>query len=384
MKDDKEPPVILVVDDEPTARMTVEALLMPEGYELHFASSAIEMLEVVNSIKPDVILLDVMMPGMTGFEACRRLKADAKLRHVPIILLTALADVVNLVKGLEAGADEFLSKPVNGSELRARVRSMLRIKQQYDDLQAMVKVREELTHMTVHDLRTPLSTVGLYADLVRRHLLQPEKVESLADTISSQVNRLQGLVNEILIMAKNEGGQLALSQQPVDVCAFLQKVQCDHIASAELKDVSLVVESAENLPTVDLDVALFRRVIDNLLSNAFKFTPTGSRVVVTVAACADSDIPHLKFTVGDEGSGIPLEHRERVFDRFAVVEMKDQDVPQLGLGLAFCKMVVDAHGGNIFVESNEPQGARFVMCMPLNGEAPAAVPAQADPEQMII
>ena len=364
MDEDIKLPVVLVVDDEPTARMTVEALLMVEQYEMHFASSAIEMLQIVGGIKPDVILLDVMMPGMTGFEACSRLKADPKLKHVPIILLTALADVVNLVKGLEAGADEFLSKPVNGSELRARVRSMLRIKQQYDELQAMVQVREELTHMTVHDLRTPLTTVALYADLVRRNQEHPEKVESLADTISLQINRLQGLVNEILIMAKNDGGQLSLNQTPVNVTEFLEKVRCDHIASAELKDVSLVVDTCYGLAPVEIDKALFRRVIDNLLSNAFKFTPTGSCVKIGVKGCYDSEKPHLEFTVCDEGVGIPNEHHERVFDRFAVVEMRDQDVPQLGLGLAFCKMVVDAHGGNIRVENNYPAGARFVMCLP--------------------
>ena len=354
-------PVILVVDDEPTARLTVEALLGAENYQLHFAVNGQELLDRIGIVNPDVILLDVMMPGMTGFEACQRLKAKVAFRHIPVILLTALTDVSSLVKGLEAGADEFLTKPVNGSELRARIRSMLRIKQQYDELQAMIKIREDLTHMTVHDLRTPLTTLTLYADLAKRNINRPDRLIQHLDTIQTQALRLQNLVNEILMMAKIEKGELVLKKQPFSLKEFLRRVEEDHRSAATLKQIDFQVKIPFLLPKVELDENLFRRTVDNLLSNAFKFTPSGSKVVMEASMSLSRSNTGFRLVIADEGTGIPELHRERIFDKFAVVELQDSNISQVGLGLAFCKLVVEAHGGVIYVEDNKPQGARFVI-----------------------
>src|SRR5262249_29049268 len=151
MKQPKYLPRVLIVDDDPLARDTLEAQLYLEGYELLFATNGIDALQRMKELTPDVILLDVMMPQMSGFEVCQYLKQRSEFRHIPIILVTALDGPDELVRGLGAGADEFITKPVNSQELRARVRSMLRIKAQYDDLERTLQLRELLSNMIVHD-----------------------------------------------------------------------------------------------------------------------------------------------------------------------------------------------------------------------------------------
>jgi DNA-binding response OmpR family regulator len=139
-------PHVLIVDDTPSMRDALGALLLPEGYHLAFAASGQEALDRLQELSPDVILLDVMMPGMDGFQVCERLKADERWRHIPTILVTSLDSQEDLVRGLDAGADEFLTKPVTGLELRARVRTMLRIKQQFDEQQAALRPGESGLH----------------------------------------------------------------------------------------------------------------------------------------------------------------------------------------------------------------------------------------------
>jgi CheY-like chemotaxis protein len=157
---------ILVVDDEPSGFDVIEAHLFRERYDLSYASSGIKALNLIDSLEPDVILLDVMMPEMDGIEVCRHIKSDPQWQHIPIIMVTALTSKEDLARSLDAGADDFLTKPISGVELRARVRSMLRIKQQYDALEATLQLREDLSNMIVHDLRNPLTTILMSSSLL--------------------------------------------------------------------------------------------------------------------------------------------------------------------------------------------------------------------------
>ena len=162
---------ILIVDDEASARATLEALLLVEGYNFIFAENADKAIISLEKTLPDIILLDMMMPEMDGMELCHVIKRNKKWQHIPIILVTALDSKEDLKRGIQAGADDFLSKPVSGIELRARVKSMLRIKAQYDQLQKMMMLREELANMVVHDMRSPLCTIIGYSDFLRKNLV---------------------------------------------------------------------------------------------------------------------------------------------------------------------------------------------------------------------
>ncbi|MAU00043.1 MAG: hybrid sensor histidine kinase/response regulator [Anaerolineaceae bacterium] len=356
-------PQILIVDDESYARQTIEMLLLKESYELFFAEDAHEALAQLDDEIPDVILSDVMMPNMDGFELCQRIKRNPKWNHVPIILVTALDSKQDLARGLEAGADDFLHKPINGLELRARVRSMLRIKQRHDELQAALQMRQDLANMIVHDIRSPLSTILIYCDLLESEL--DGNVQTL-DTIRGEANRLSSFLTDMLMMAKMEHGRLMLSQSPVDVNELAVAVKNSYEPMARLKDINFHLDLPDEGNKLSLDANLWRRVLDNLVSNAVKFSPTGGNITLRVryessGPSQNGSVPHLNLQVIDEGPGIAAEHYETIFDKFKIVATGRRDVKQVGLGLAFCKMVVEAHNGRISVTANKPRGSIFTV-----------------------
>jgi signal transduction histidine kinase len=358
-----EKPQILIVDDESYARQTIEMLLLKESYELFFAEDAHEALAQLDDELPDVILSDVMMPNMDGFELCQRIKRNPKWNHVPIILVTALDSKQDLARGLEAGADDFLHKPINGLELRARVRSMLRIKQRHDDLQAALQMRQDLANMIVHDIRSPLSTILIYCDLLESEL--DGNIQTL-DIIRSEANRLSSFLTDMLMMAKMEHGRLMLSQSPVDINELSVAVKNSYEPMAQLKEINFHLDLPEESNKLSLDANLWRRVLDNLVSNAIKFSPTGGNITLKVryedgGPSQNGNVPHLNLQVMDEGPGIAAEHYETIFDKFKIVATGRRDVKQVGLGLAFCKMVVEAHNGRISVSANKPRGSIFTV-----------------------
>jgi two-component system sensor histidine kinase/response regulator len=362
---------ILIVDDEPMARQMLQALLAREGYDLALAASGPEALARLDELGPDVILLDVMMPDMDGFQVCQRLKTDERWRHIPIILVTALDTKEDLARGLDAGADEFLTKPVSPLELRARVRSMLRTKEQYDELEETLHLREDLVRMTMHDMGTFLTSITLLTELLLKRstiapdTIAPEYVEEIEE-IHTHVQRLNSLLNDMLIVAKMEAGKLILNRSRVDMSQLVLAVERNHSVIAQTRGVDLVIDLPEESRQILLDANLFQRVLDNLIANALKFSPAGSTVTLRVEypeAEPGSQLqePRVRIQVLDEGPGIAEAHRDRIFDKFEIVALKREGVSQFGLGLAFCKMVVKAHEGRIFVEANEPRGAVFTV-----------------------
>jgi signal transduction histidine kinase len=357
---------VLIVDDEPVVRDVIEGLLFKEGYHLAFASNGREALAYVETTTPDVILLDVMMPEMNGFEVCQHLKADKRWQHVPIILITALSDKKDLVRGLEAGADDFLHKPVNEQELRARVRSLLRIKKQYDELQATLRLREDLASMIVHDMRLPLTTIIGYSELLLLQGKIPAKYLEFLKRISTRAHSLNSFLNDMLMVAKMEADQMILNRAPVDIGQLVQELEKSYSFIAGSRAIKLVLDLPTESQQISLDQNLFQRVLDNLISNAIKYSPDESTVTVQVEYLAVNDetqspSPRLRLKVLDEGPGITKEDRERIFEKFETTALTRTSTVQVGLGLAFCKMAVETHGGRIFVEANEPGGSVFTI-----------------------
>lgn len=357
---------ILIVDDESVAREVLEGFLYPDDYNLVFAASGIEALTRIDVINPDVILLDVMMPIVDGFEVCRRLKADERWQHVPIILVTALVSKEDLITGFAAGANDFLRKPVNELELRARVRSMLRLKQQYDQLEANLHLRDDLARMIVHDIRIPLSVISGFSELLL--LKNNQSADNLTEIreIQTQVRYLDSFLNDMLILAKIEAGQPILSRTRVNAGHLIQQVINSHKIVAQSRRIELTIELPDEVRPVLLDMLMFQRLLDNLISNALKFSPADSTVTVRLEYLQTTTEPalsghQLRIQVLDEGPGVAPEHRQSIFEKFEIVTLKRRGVPQVGLGLAFCKMVAEAHGGRIFVEPNQPIGSIFTV-----------------------
>jgi two-component system, sensor histidine kinase and response regulator len=354
-----------VVDDEPNNLTVVELLLSQSAYDLAYFDRGLSLLEAIQQRLPDLILLDVMMPGIDGIELCHQLKRDDRTKHIPIIMVTALSSREDLARCLEAGADDFISKPLNGLELRARVRSLLRIKRQYDELQELLHVREEmlqlrmdLSHMVIHDLRNPLANILLSCQILQMRGLDDRTAPKIQQ-IEYAGHRLETMIDGLLITAKLESGKLALHPAAVDLSDLIQTVTAEFGAIATQQGVNLVQEIAPGPLIIQGDAALLRRVLDNLLSNALKFAPAQSDVTLAVLHHNDQ----MLLQVRDQGQGVNPELREQIFAKFEIGQHLPQ-VKQMGLGLAFCKMVVEAHGGQIQVGDNDPIGCVFTITLP--------------------
>ncbi|MBE9180411.1 hybrid sensor histidine kinase/response regulator [Oculatella sp. LEGE 06141] len=353
-------PSILVVDDEPNNFDVIETFLHNEGYELNYASSGQKAIDRLDTVQPDVILLDVMMPDLDGLEVCRRIKAQVRWQVVPIIVVTALTAKEDLARCLAAGADDFISKPINGMELRARTRSMLRIKQQYDDLQSLLQVREDMVHMIVHDLRNPLTSVLLSTEMLRLPGLSSEKQQKKVEQIAIAGSQLQSLIDSLLLLAKLESGKMTLNCTEIDLAQLCMAAVTDLEAIAAQKQLRLLAQLPDGGEPVTVDVPVFRRVLDNLLSNAIKFAPRKSQVLITTDYLESGE---AIVRVTDSGPGVSEVLKQHIFERYEIGTLIN-GTSQIGLGLAFCKMAIEAHGGQITVEDNQPQGTVFSILLP--------------------
>jgi signal transduction histidine kinase len=243
---------------------------------------------------------------------------------------------------------------------------MLRIKKQYDKLQEAMDLREELAHMIVHDMRTPLNAIMGFSTLLKmKNVLPPEDWGDL-DKIYIEAQRLNSFLNDLLMVAKMESaGRLSLHKIPVDLNQLVEQVEGSQETVARLKKITLTSKLPLETRQVWLDINVFHRVLDNLISNALKFSPPQSTVIVQLEYLAEEKAlttkPQFRLQVIDQGPGIPEEDRQRIFNKFEVLALKEGNIPQIGLGLTFCKMAVDAHQGCIFVEANEPVGSVFTV-----------------------
>ncbi len=360
-------PCMLIVDDDEISRFTLATVFARENVSVAFAASGPEAFEYLAQNPVDVVLLDVMMPGMDGFEVCKRLKDDPALAPIPVLLVTSLDSPKDVLRGLKAGAEEFISKPVNRSELRARVRSMLRIKRHYDEMrelgERMVQLhrqREVMTSFLVHDFKNPLSVISMNAQVCAMRALPPE-VRSCIDDIAAAAQLLDRMVLDMLDVARSEEQTLAPQRAPVDLGAVAREA-ADREKNRAVERGAEIVVTVDGDARLDADASLLRRLLGNLLDNAIKYGPFGRPIGVDVAARGGA----VELRVRDEGAGIPVYAREHVFDRYARHESggRDHDRRSRGLGLAFCKVAAESHGGRIWIEENVPRGTVFCVSLP--------------------
>ncbi len=368
MAKDPDTSTLLIVDDDPTARQVAQAILSTDVYAFRHASGGQQALEEIVEHEPDLVLLDVMMPGLDGFEVCKRIRKLKTRAYLPVVMVTALDSPQDLARGLNAGADDFISKPVPRVELRARVRSLLRIRRQQLELvdqaqriEAVNKQREDLVRMVVHDLRSPVTAIQLASsELLAQENKFTDGQRRDLKLIRQEARRVGRYLEEMLLLARQEEGKLSLSFEPVD----LTKVARDTLRALQPVAAARRVELMESWTTQPIlvagDAALLRRVVDNLVTNAIKFSPAGTRVEVGIRTEQDSVI----LEVIDEGPGVPDEARARIFEKYEIVKMRAAGGPQTGLGLPFCRMVVEAHGGSISCLPAVPRGSRFHVRLP--------------------
>ena len=350
-------PMILIIDDQPDNFDVIQALLIKQNYELGYFSNAQQALTFLETSQPDIILLDVMMPDMNGVEFCKLFKANPQWSHIPVIMVTALSSKEDLSKCLEAGADDFISKPVSGLELRARVRSMLRIKQQYDRIKTLLEAREDMVNMMVHDLRNPLAGILFSAAVLKGSGLLKEKQQKKIEQIERGGNQLQLMIDSLLLMAKLESGKMMLNYQAIDLYEFCTSAIADFELIATQKNITFVPDLPAPGGQVFVDAVIFRRVIDNLLSNAIKFSPSPSQIKLQAQYLENGG---AIVKVIDSGSGVSQTTPRTLFQKYEIGTMLEGG-NQIGLGVAVCKIAVEAHGGKISLEDNIPQGSIFTV-----------------------
>ena len=355
---------ILIVDDTPSARQMNAAILSKDGYEIEFACDAADCLQKLNAFKPDVILSDIVMPpGMSGFEMCRVIKSDARFRQIPLILISALDQKEDLIRGLEDGADEFLQKPANPAELRARVRTMLRIKKQHDELQDALRLRDDIAHTIVHDMRSPLNVILGTAELLSQSASGDGKRAASLERIMKQARRLNSLANDLLMISKIENGRMLLNKKSFLLDEMLSKTLDNYEMIARASAHQLIFESSdEPMPPMHGDPDLIIRIFDNLITNALKYSPPNSAIRIRVLHNPQKDT--ILAEVADQGSGVPLGQQDLIFEKYGTLQNAPESVQQFGLGLYFCKLAVEAHGGSICVRPNEPFGSVFCLELP--------------------
>jgi signal transduction histidine kinase len=343
--------------------------------------------------KPDLCILDVAMPAgelgvddrSTGFEVCRRIKRDPRTARIPVIFITALNDTTDRVKAIEAGGDDFLTKPHNRLVLGARVRSLLRLKATTDALEEtnrklreMEKLRDDLMNMIVHDLKTPLTAVQATIEMMHDGdfgAVSNDQRKALSDA-QNKAQDLLTLIEDLLEVSRIEETSVPLEPEPLAPQEFLNELMSEWRLRLQQEGATAGVDVAADAPRFEADRPLLKRVFGNLIQNAI--THSANPVTLHLSARREND--SVLFTVADNGPGIPPEYQEVIFRKFQ--QVKTPHAPRVrssGLGLAFCKMVVDAHGGRIWVQSPEGQGSSFHVLLPLVPPRAATPAAGAAP-----
>ncbi len=348
---------ILIIEDEQSLRMNLRAFLEDLDFEVFEAAQGQEGLAICAREHPDLILLDISMPGMDGFEVCERLKASETCREKPVIFISALLEASEKVKAFQSGGADYITKPFQFDEVEARVkahleryRQRIRLKEQHESLQRLEQLRDGLTHMIAHDMRSPLTVVHACLEMI--DLKCDGRMPELRPTLQRarhNTQRLADMITQMLDISRLESGQMPLDKKPTDLVAM----------AGELKETlccsngSIHIHIHASGPVTALcDQEIISRVLVNLMGNALKFIPKGG----TVNVYLEREGLFAGVRVIDNGPGIPEALKPHVFEKFQQGESGDRK-KGAGLGLAFCKLAVEAHQGQIGVKDAPRDGA---------------------------
>jgi len=370
----------MVVDDVPDNVRLLGGILRAQGFVVRECFSGAEALAAAAAAPPDLILLDIMMPEMNGYTVCERLKADTALAPIPVIFLSSLTEAPDKVTAFGAGGVDYITKPFQIDEVRARVETHLQLRRLQVALETkncaleasnallreLEALRDSLVHMLVHDLRNPLTAISTFGYLLEKaeRCNLSEKGRGYVGMIMKSADFLVELISAVLDVSRLESGQMQLQRSDCDLGAIVAEV----VARQEsLRGARQIAFAAPADPVVvEGDAQLLSRLVQNLVGNALKFVPAATgKIEIVLAPEAGAGAGAVRCSVRDNGPGIPPEHREKVFDKFWQGAAREQGFKySSGLGLTFCKMVAEAHGGTIGVESEVGSGSTFWFALP--------------------
>ncbi len=363
---------ILVVDDSPLTRRKLRFLLERQKYEIFEARSGEEALWLAPECHPDLILLDVMLDGMNGYDTCRRLKATSGLEEIPVIFLTGKTETEDIVTGFDAGASDYIGKPFKPQEALPRIRTHLNVRllsdfrrKHIEELHGLNRAKDRLLRIASHDLRNPLSSIRGLSEMLEEDSFGQlnEDQREIVTSIRSAAEGMMGLLTDLLELSTLDGDKMRIkfaeesigevAQNVVNLC----KVPAGKKSIEVLLDIGMVPERSL------FDKNQIRRVIENLVSNAIKFSPFERQVTVRLSR-AETDI---RIDVLDQGPGIPEEEQSALFKEFSRTSVQPTAGEQsTGLGLSICRRIVEAHGGEISMHNRPEGGACFTFTLPLD------------------
>ncbi|MEO5354544.1 MAG: hybrid sensor histidine kinase/response regulator [Magnetococcus sp. XQGC-1] len=359
---------ILLVDDERFNLNLLKNVLEAE-HEIQVASNGEQAIRRASGMPPpDLILLDIQMPGMDGYQVMAQLQADAATRSIPVIFVTALGEMEEETKGLLLGAVDYIIKPISPPIVRARVQTHLALKRSADQQKALNQSLAELNQlkniflgMAAHDLRNPLVAIRGLSELLLEEDLEVDAQREFHTTIHQVSQQMLGLLNDLLDVSLIESGQLSLRPLPQDLLALLRERVALLEPVAQAKAIRLLLEAESPLPLLPVDPMRLAQVVDNLVGNAIKFSPPGSTVRIIAQRVGAGG----GFAVVDQGPGLSAADRAALFKPFQPLSATPTGGEKsTGMGLYIVKKIVDAHGGEILVDSPPAGGSRFWVQLP--------------------
>ncbi len=367
---------ILIVDDEPNNLKVLHNLLTQNNYDVRAARDGKTAIEATKATHPDLILMDIKMPSMTGYEACEILKQDEDLADIPVIFISALNNVNDIVKAFQVGGVDYVTKPFQFEEVLARVHNHLTIvyqqrqlRSQHDQIEGMrqrdqerfnkiSEVREQFIQAATHDLKNPLAIVMGCADLMSRmdEVRGHPHLHECIDSILHASKEMMSLVTGMLDLVKMQS-TLTLNLQPVELGNFVGELVSSARIKAMERNIDLKLTTQNSDIPVRIDAHLIQRVMDNLISNAIKYSPDDTTVEIMTVQEENKAVVHIT----DQGFGIDPDHIKHIFDPFFRAKKYDgeREIEGTGLGLSVVKELIEQHNGHINVVSELGEGTTF-------------------------
>jgi K+-sensing histidine kinase KdpD len=369
---------VLVVDDSKESVDLLEYFLKPAGYEIFKANDGAAALEIVENTPPDIILLDVMLPKINGYEVCEKLKKRQSTFHIPIIMITVLKELKDKIKALEAGADDFLSKPFDSVELLTRVRSLLRIKFYHDEIirrnlelekqkEALLRedlLKKELTNLIIHDMKNPLFVIqgNLQMMEMNRPVATPESSEVYTQRIARSSRSLLRMILNLLDISRLEQQKMEIEPVPADLNSLVNDIVESLKDIPEHQSKSVHMKLREDFSSIFVDKNIFERVLENCFNYVFQNTPEFMSVQIETSQGSDDSI---QLRISHDGKPVPDEFKDKIFLKNAQPELKKMGYkPARGLGLIFCRLAMEAQGGKISLDAQSKDRNTFILEIP--------------------
>jgi len=366
---------VLVVDDTPGNLRVLVDSLSNRGLNILVATDGTSAIERAVYSQPDLILLDVIMPGIDGFETCRIFKEKPETTDIPVIFMTALSDTSQKIKAFEVGAVDYVTKPFEEEELIARVDAHLTIRRLQDDLmrrntqlEDLNQLKNEFLGMAAHDIRNPLTAILATSEILEMTAASAteEKLTHMAQQVQTAGNRIKTLLSNLLDVNAIDSGKRNIDIQPIEVETVLEQISTNHLPAAREKQIDLIREPAAETDIIQADATAISQVLDNLISNAIKYSEPGKRVWIKSQRREEK----ITLSIRDEGPGLSEEDRGKLFGKFArLTPRPTAGETSTGLGLWIVKELVQSMEATIRCESALGEGTSFIVEFPAEAVA---------------